>query len=202
MKLLHLDSSILAGASVSRSLTSSVVEEWTSRVPGLEVTYRDLASDPLSHLSGSLLAGRSVPPEERTLEQQRDIEASDAALEEFLAADVVVVGAPMYNFTIPSQLKAWIDRIAVAGRTFKYGPSGPQGLAGGKKVVIISSRGGLYGPGTPAESLDFQERYLRAVFNFLGVTDIEVVRAEGVSMSPIHRKNAIDSANRTIRLAA
>jgi FMN-dependent NADH-azoreductase len=136
------------------------------------------------------------------LEQQRDIEASDAALEEFLAADVVVVGAPMYNFTIPSQLKAWIDRIAVAGRTFKYGPSGPQGLAGGKKVVIISSRGGLYGPGTPAESLDFQERYLRAVFNFLGVTDIEVVRAEGVSMSPIHRKNAIDSANRTIRLAA
>jgi FMN-dependent NADH-azoreductase len=202
MKLLHLDSSILASGSVSRSLTKSVVEEWTSRIPGLEVTYRDLASDPLSHLSGSLLAARSVSAEDRTPEQQLDIEAGDTALDEFLAADVVVVGAPMYNFTIPSQLKAWIDRIAVAGKTFKYSSNGPQGLAGGKKAIIVSSRGGLYESGTPAESFDFQERYLKAVFSFLGITDIEVVRAEGVSMSPNHRQKAIDSATRAIRLAA
>jgi FMN-dependent NADH-azoreductase len=102
-------------------------------------------------------------------------------MDQFLASDVIVIGAPMYNFSIPSQLKAWIDRIAVAGKTFRYGPNGPEGLAKGKKVVIASARGGAYGDESPA---DFQEPYLRHVFGFLGISDIEFVRAEGVAHGP------------------
>jgi len=201
MKLLHVDSSILAGNSVSRGLTAAVVEQWKTRVPELEVVYRDLVAEPLEHLSGSLLAARAGSPEGRTLAQQRDMEASDTALEEFLAADVVVVGAPMYNFAIASQLKAWIDRLAVAGKTFRYSSEGVEGLAGGKKVIVVSSRGGIYSAGTMA-ALDFQESYLKAVFGFLGVTDVEIVRAEGVNMGPEKRQAALDAAAEQIRLAA
>ena len=201
MKLLHVDSSILAGNSVSRGLTAAVVEQWKTRVPELEVVYRDLVAEPLEHLSGSLLAARAGSPEGRTLAQQRDMEASDTALEEFLAADVVVVGAPMYNFAIASQLKAWIDRLAVAGKTFRYSSEGVEGLAGGKKVIVVSSRGGIYSAGSMA-ALDFQESYLKAVFGFLGVTDVEIVRAEGVNMGPEKRQAALDAAAEQIRLAA
>jgi len=201
MKLLHVDSSILAGNSVSRGLTATVVEQWKTRVPKLEVVYRDLVAEPLEHLSASLLAARAGSPEDRTLAQQRDMEASDAALEEFLAADVVVVGAPMYNFAIASQLKAWIDRLAVAGKTFRYSSEGVDGLAGGKKVIVVSSRGGIYSAGSMA-TLDFQESYLKAVFGFLGVTDVEIVRAEGVNMGPEKRQAALDAAAEQIRLAA
>ena len=201
MKLLHVDSSILAGNSVSRGLTATVVEQWKTRVPKLEVVYRDLVAEPLEHLSASLLAARAGSPEDRTLAQQRDMEASDAALEEFLAADVVVVGAPMYNFAIASQLKAWIDRLAVAGKTFRYSSEGVDGLAGGKKVIVVSSRGGIYSAGSMA-TLDFQESYLKAVFGFLGVTDVEIVRAEGVNMGPEKRQAALDAAAKQIRLAA
>jgi len=201
MKLLHVDSSILAGNSVSRGLTATVVEQWKTRVPKLEVVYRDLVAEPLEHLSASLLAARAGSPEDRTLAQQRDMEASDTALEEFLAADVVVVGAPMYNFAIASQLKAWIDRLAVAGKTFRYSSEGVDGLAGGKKVIVVSSRGGIYSAGSMA-ALDFQESYLKAVFGFLGVTDVEIVRAEGVNMGPEKRQAALDAAAEQIRLAA
>ena len=201
MKLLHVDSSILARNSVSRGLTATVVGQWKTRVPGLEVVYRDLVAEPLEHLSGSLLAARAGSPEGRTLAQQRDMEASDTALEEFLAADVVVVGAPMYNFAIASQLKAWIDRLAVAGKTFRYSSEGVEGLAGGKKVIVVSSRGGIYSAGSMA-ALDFQESYLKAVFGFLGVTDVEVVRAEGVNMGPEKRQAALEAAAEQIRLAA
>ena len=115
-------------------------------------------------------------------------------LAEFLASDIVVVGAPMYNFTIPSQLKAWVDRIAVAGQTFSYGPEGVEGLAGGKKVVIVSTRGGLYGAETPRGVFDHQEPYLRNLFGFLGITDISVVRAEGLAMSDL-RAASMDAAH-------
>ncbi|MGH8030615.1 MAG: NAD(P)H-dependent oxidoreductase, partial [Arenimonas sp.] len=114
----------------------------------------------------------------------------EAVLEEFLAADVVVVGAPMYNFSIPSQLKAWIDRVAVAGRTFRYTDSGPQGLAGGKRVIVASTRGGIHS-GAPS---DFVEPYLRQVFGFLGIDDIEFVTAEGLAYSPEHREQAMGKA--------
>jgi len=184
MKLLHLDSSITGEGSVSRQLTARVVESWRRKVPALEVRYRDLARAPLAHLS-------LVP----------DAEGAQA-LEEFLEADVIVIGAPMYNFSIPSQLKSWIDRVAVAGKTFKYGAEGPVGLAGGRKVIIVSSRGGLYSEGTAGQAMDFQESYLRAVFAFLGVTDLEFVRAEGVAMGPEGRSRAVADAELAITRSA
>ena len=131
-------------------------------------------------------------------------EVADAArtMEQFLAADVLVIGAPMYNFSIPSTLKAWIDRVAVAGKTFRYTEKGPEGLAGSKKIIIASGRGGIH----TDSPTDFQEAYLRQVFGFLGVTDIEFVRAEGVAYSPQHRSDAIAGALASVpepvRLAA
>jgi FMN-dependent NADH-azoreductase len=119
-------------------------------------------------------------------------------LEEFLAADVVVIGAPMYNFSIPSQLKAWIDRVAVAGKTFRYTANGPEGLAGGKRIIIASSRGGVYSEGSAAAPMDFQETYLRAVFGFLGVTDFEFVRAEGVNLSEDNKVESLKTAHASI----
>jgi len=202
MKLLHVDSSILGQGSVSRTVSAEIVVALRANHPGLEVTYRDLATDLIGHLSGIHLAAlQGVPVADPAIE--RDIRASQAALEEFLAADIVVIGAPMYNFTIPSQLKAWIDRVAVAGKTFRYTKSGPVGLAGGKKVIVASSRGGFFGPGTAAAGFDHQETYLRALFGFLGVTDLRFVRAEGVALGPDARAQAIAAAKGEVtKLAA
>ena len=118
-------------------------------------------------------------------------------LEELFAADIIVIGAPMYNFSIPSQLKAWIDRIAVAGKTFRYTESGAEGLATDKRVIVVSSRGGVYSTG-PAAALDFQETYLRTVLSFIGVTDVEFIRAEGVNLSAEHKTNAVAAAHISI----
>jgi FMN-dependent NADH-azoreductase len=193
MKLLHVDSSILGPGSVSRLLSAEIVAAETRRDPSLAVTYRDLAVDPVDHLTGAHLAAfQGAAPEETSL--QRDIEAGQAALEEFLAADVIVVGAPMYNFSVPSQLKAWIDRLAVAGKTFRYTEKGPVGLAPDKTVIVASSRGGVYSPDSQLAALDHQESYLRSVFGFFGVSDVTFIRAEGVAMSPEHRAKAIDAA--------
>ena len=185
MKLLHLDSSALGTDSVTRELTAAIVGQWRDSRPGLAVDYLDLDRNPILHLSGCSLA-------------KVDTAAADAderLLQQFLDADVLVVGAPMYNFGIPSTLKAWIDRIAIKGRTFQYSENGPQGLVGGKRVIIVSGRGGAYGDASPA---DFQETYLRQVFAFLGVNDIQVVRAEGVGMSPQHRAEALAVAHASI----
>lgn len=202
MNLLHLDSSILGQGSVSRTLSAEVVTAQRAAHPGLEVVYRDLATDPIGHLSGlHLTALQGATPTEGAVE--RDVETGRTALEEFLAADILVIGAPMYNFTIPSQLKAWIDRIAVAGKTFRYTDKGPEGLAGGKKVIVVSTRGGFYGPGTPAAILEHQESYLRALFGFLGITDVSFVRAEGVALGADARQQALDGARIEVtRLAA
>ena len=201
MKLLHVDSSILGPGSVSRILSAEVVDALRAGHPDLAVTYRDLASQPLGHLTAAHLGALQGAPVEADV--QTDVSAGQAALEEFLAADIVVIGAPMYNFAIPSQLKAWIDRLAVAGKTFRYGARGPEGLAGGKKIIIASSRGGFFGPDTPTAWLDHQESYLRALFGFLGITDLSFVRAEGVAMGPEARAQAISAAKATAtRLAA
>ena len=193
MKLLHIDASILGQNSASRQVSGAVVERLKAAKPGLEVTYRDLASEPLAHLSGlHLAATQGAVPESPEL--QKDVAQSQAALDEFLAADIVVIGAPMYNFTIPSQLKAWIDRIVVAGKTFSYGASGPQGLAGNKRVVIAISRGGFYGAGAPAAAFEHLESYLRGVFAFLGVANPEIIVAEGLNIGPDERRKAIESA--------
>jgi FMN-dependent NADH-azoreductase len=193
MKLLHLDSSILGGNSASRKLSAAIVDQLTKATPGLDIISRDLALEPLSHLSGEhLAAAQGAVPESPAL--QKDIAASQAALEEFLGADIVVIGAPMYNFGIPSQLKAWIDRIAVAGKTFRYTANGPEGLAGNKRVIVAVSRGGLYSAGMPAAAFEHVESYLRGVFGFLGVTDLEIVVAEGLQIGPEQREKAMQGA--------
>jgi FMN-dependent NADH-azoreductase len=197
MKLLHLDSSILGGNSASRQLSAATVTQLIKATPGLDVVYRDLAGEPLSHLSGEHLAAtQGAVPESPAM--QKDVTASQAALDEFLSADIVVIGAPMYNFTIPSQLKAWIDRIVAAGKTFRYGPAGVEGLAGNKRVIIAISRGGFYGAGTPAAALEHVETYLRGVFGFIGVTNIEIVAAEGLKVSPEQREKSIHDALQVI----
>jgi FMN-dependent NADH-azoreductase len=165
------------------------------------VIRRDLATDPVGHLSGlHLAAAQGTAPETEALQQ--DVAAGQAVMAEFLAADIIVLGAPMYNFSVPSQLKAWIDRIAVAGVTFRYGPNGAEGLAGGKKLIIASSRGGFYGAETPAAFLDHQESYLRGVFGFLGITDIGFIRAEGIALGAEQRQQALDSAEAEIKALA
>jgi FMN-dependent NADH-azoreductase len=192
MKLLHLDASILGGNSVSRQLSAAAVEHLRQATPGLQVTYRDITAAPLLHLNGAhLAAAQGAVPESAAV--QTDVAASMAALDEFLASDVVVIGAPMYNFTIPSQLKAWIDRILVAGKTFKYSEKGVEGLAKGKRVIITISRGGLYGAGAPAAAGEHLETYLRWVFGFIGI-DPEIIIAEGLQMGPEQRDKALASA--------
>jgi FMN-dependent NADH-azoreductase len=201
MRLLHVDSSILGGNSVSRILSAEIVDAERAHVPGLEVVYRDLAERPLQHISGSHLAAAQAEPVKLPTSLQQDLAQGQAALDEFLAADIVVIGAPMYNFSVPSQLKAWIDRLAVAGKTFRYGPSGPEGLAGGKKVIIASSRGGMYGEDSPAAGSDHQETYLQSVFRFFGITDITFVRAEGLAVGD-RRGVAMQSAREAIATLA
>jgi len=195
MKLLHIDSSILGAQSASREIGAAWVQAWRERQPSTDVVYRDLAHEPLAHLNGEIFAARQVPEAVQAAQLQPAVEQDRAVLAEFLAADVVVIGAPMYNFSIPSQLKSWIDRIVVAGKTFRYGPNGPEGLAKGKKAVIVTSRGGVYSAGAPAAAMDFQETYLRAVLGFIGVTDVQVIRAEGLSHGGDARASALAAAH-------
>lgn len=202
MKVLHVDASILGESSVSRQLSAAVVERLRQAHPDIAVTYYDLGREPIGHLTGAhLAAARGAFAETASL--QEDVARGQQALEDFLGADIVVVGAPMYNFSVSSQLKAWIDRLAVAGKTFRYTANCVQGLAGGKKVIVASSRGGFYGPDTPTAFLDHQETYLRGIFGFFGITDITFVRAEGVNISAEQRKTAIAAATaEAARLAA
>jgi FMN-dependent NADH-azoreductase len=181
--ILHIDSSISGENSASRAVSASIVEQLKTAQWGKQIVYRDLASDPLSHLTLDAFADTSV-------------------LDEFLSADTIVIGAPMYNFTLPSQLKAWIDRILVAGKTFRYTENGPEGLATGKRVIVALARGGIYDSGSPAASLEHLESYLRGVFNFIGI-EPEFVAADGLNISPDHREASIKQAlGETIRLAA
>lgn len=195
MKLLHLDSSILGDASASRHLSRSVVEAWSAVTADAKVTYRDLASDALSHFSAATLVAAGTPAELRDVAQKHEAELAERTLEEFLAADAIVIGAPMYNFAIPSQLKAWIDRIAVAGKSFKYTENGPVGLAGGKTVVIASSAGGIHA-GQPSGQA--HEDYLVRMLNFVGIDDIEIVRAEGLAYGEEPRAEAMKGAAQRI----
>lgn len=181
MKLLHIDSSALGAQSVSRELSAAIVARFTAGDESIDLHYRDLAAHPLPHWTPAA--------DERAAAADREL------LAEFLAADVVVLGAPMYNFAIASQLKAWIDRIAVAGATFRYTEAGPEGLAGGKRVIVAVSRGGVYPPHAP---MDFQESYLRALFGFIGITELEFVRAEGLNLGAEPKREALDAAHTAI----
>lgn len=186
MNILHLDSSVLGQNSASRALTAAIVARLLRDAPNAQVQHRDLAGEhALPHLDGASLA-KSDPTEAAR---------SARAMDDFLAADVVVLGAPMYNFGIPSQLKAWIDRVAVAGKTFRYTAEGPQGLAGGRKVIVAATYGGQH----PVESgRNFVEPYLRQVFGFLGIDDVEFVSAEGLNISPELRSQALEAAQARI----
>ena len=183
MTILHIDSSISGDNSASRAISAKIVDQLKTAQWGERVVYRDLAADPLPHLTLDAFADSSV-------------------LEEFLAADTIVIGAPMYNFTLPSQLKAWIDRILVAGRTFQYTANGPEGLAGGRRVIIALARGGFYDANSPAASLEHLESYLRGVFGFIGI-EPEFVAADGLAVSPEQRETSISEAlDHSLRLAA
>jgi len=175
MTILHLDSSITGDKSVSRVLTRRIVDQLAAVQPGTEVVQRDLVADPLDHLTLGSFADTSV-------------------LDEFLAADTVVIGAPMYNFTLPSQLKAWLDRILVAGKTFRYGEDGtPEGLVGGKRVIVALSRGGFYRGDSPAAGLEHLETYLIGVFGFIGITP-EFVAADGINLGAEQRARSVETA--------
>ena len=203
MKLLHIDSSILSAHSVSRQLTKDTVTQWVSNHPGTTVEYLDLAVDTPSHLSADSLGFRAPAGAELSDVQKRENVISEALVTQFLAADVIVVGAPLYNFSIPSQLKAWVDRIAQVGRTFKYTETGPQGLAGGKTVIVASTRGGVYSTNDWGRAAEHQESYLQTVFGFLGITDVRFVRAEGVAMGDAKKAEALgEAANSIVKLAA
>ncbi len=200
MKLLHIDSSPLGGNSVSRQLTERVVAQWRATHPGTVVDYLDLAKDAPTHLNIDSLGFRLGPNAGGLTDvQRRENEISEALVSQFLAADVIVLGAPMYNFSVPSQLKAWIDRVAQAGRTFTYTDKGPKGLAGGKTVIVGSSRGGVYSTNPALSGLDHQESYLKTVFSFFGITDVRFVRAEGVAMGEEAKAKALAGADLDIR---
>ena len=199
MQLLHIDSAITGEQSVSRQLTARTVATWTASHPGTRVQYLDLAAQTPAHLSADALGFRTG--QAATTEAQRSENAlSEALVSQFLAADVVVIGAPLYNFAIPSQLKAWIDRLAQAGRTFKYTDKGPVGLAGGKTVIVASSRGGVYSTSDGGQAMEHQESYLKVVFGFFGITDVRFVRAEGVAMGPEAKASALAAAEGDISM--
>ena len=191
MKLLHIDAGITGPGSVSRRLSAAAVEALILETPGLEVVRRDLDADPIPHLDSHNIA--TLRPVDGAVPGPEEARSAEI-LSEFLAADIVVIGAPMYNFGIPSQLKAWFDRVLVAGKTFRYTAAGPEGLAGGKIVIIASARGGFYAPGTPQAESDFHEPHLRALFRMMGIADVTILRAEGVAVSPELRQTALDAA--------
>lgn len=195
MKLLHIDSSILGDNSASRQLSREVVQAWQAADASIEVVYRDLAADAISHFSAATLLAAGTAEEARDAALAFEAKLSQETLAEFLAADAVVIGAPMYNFSVPTQLKAWIDRVAVAGKTFRYTEAGPEGLCGNKKVILVSTAGGLHtGQATGAGHEDF----LKVFLGFIGVTDLEIVRAHGLAYGPEQRTAAIDAAQAQI----
>jgi FMN-dependent NADH-azoreductase len=177
MNLLHLDSSIMGEGSASRAISAAIVERFRETDLSLDVVYRDLAAEPIPHMTLDAFL---------KLDEGEDVQ-------QFLNADVVVIGAGFYNFSIPSQLKAWIDRIAVKGKTFTYGESGPVGLAAGKRVIVALARGNVYGAGSPYQAYEHAETLLRSIFGFVGA-DVEVIVAEGLGRGEDARLAAIENA--------
>ena len=202
MNILQIDSSILGEHSASRGLTAQIVAGELRKHPGAHTVYRDLAGDPALHLSGAhIAASQGASFADPAL--NADLVAGGAYLDDLFAADIIVIGAPMYNFSIPSQLKAWIDRIVIAGRSFRYGEHGPEGLLPkGKKVIVASTRGGVYTGGSPAAALEHHESYLLGVLSFIGLDDVTVVRAEGLAIGPEAKAASIAQAQSDIAALA
>ncbi|MBS0426310.1 MAG: FMN-dependent NADH-azoreductase [Proteobacteria bacterium] len=201
MKLLQVDSSVLGTNSVSRQLTAEITAEWRASHPGTTVEVLDLAVDTPNHFTADALGIKVGLQAEPTEAQRRENAVSERLVSQFLAADVIVVGAPLYNFSVPSQLKAWIDRLAQAGRTFKYTDKGAVGLAGGKTVIVASTRGGLYSTSDAGNAMEHQESYLKTIFGFFGITDVRIVRAEGLAMGDAPKAAALAAARAEIAKA-
>jgi FMN-dependent NADH-azoreductase len=194
MKLLHVDSSILGAYSASRELTAEIVAQWVQKHPGTSVEHLDLAVNAPGHFGSDAIAIKGVAQPEPTEAQRAENALSEKLLTQFLAADVIVIGAPFYNFSIPTQLKAWIDRLAQPGRTFRYTDQGPEGLATGKTVIVASTRGGVYSTSEGGQAMEHQESYLKVVLGFFGITDVRIVRAEGLAMGDEAKAVAMSTA--------
>ena len=192
MNILHISSSSRGSASYSNRVAHQVLDELTRRNPGATVALRDLARDPMPHIDDDFVAATKSPAGPQTAAQRAQLAQSDALVDELLGADMVVIAAPMINFTIPSTLKSWVDYVARAGRTFRYSEKGPEGLVTGKQVILVVARGGVYA-GNPA--LDFQVPYLKSVLGFLGMTDVEVIEVEGTAFGPDAAEKAVAAAN-------
>jgi len=193
--LLQIQASIFSSGGESSRLATQFVERWTAANPGAEVIRRDLAAQPVPHLTAERFQSFLAKPEERTPEQQAVAGFSDGLIDELERADVIVLGLPMYNFGVPSTLKSYFDHVARAGKTFKYTATGPQGLLKGKKAVIFATRGGLYA-GTP---LDTQTAYVRDFLRFLGIEDVEFVYAEGLAMGDASKGDSLAKAGRAVK---
>src|SRR5260370_21253229 len=177
MKLLQIDASPRQD-SVSRQLTSHFAENWKQQVPGGEVVHRDLANSPLALVTDDWIAGVYSNPAQHTIAHRSALQYSDKLIEELHSADVIVIGDSMHNFTISARLKAWLDQVVRFGKTFSYGESGPKGLVSGKKVYVLTSRGGAYPAGTPYAQFDFQEPYLRHILGFIGLAHVPFIPPE------------------------
>jgi FMN-dependent NADH-azoreductase len=192
--LLVINSSVSGAGSVSRALVEKVVAHLTAEAPGTVVEL-ELGDDPVPHLTGETVAGvRAVPA---TAAEHAARSLSDKLIGQVRAADIIVVGAPMYNFGLPTGLKAWFDHVLRPGETFSYSEAGPKGLIEGKRVIVVVSRGGFYSDG-PYKPFDFQEPYIRVLFGFIGLTDVTFIRAEALSVSAEAREQAISAAEREI----
>jgi len=199
MTLLQINASIFSNHGQSTRLADEFVAAWRASNPGAKVIVRNLAEETVPHLDADRFGAFLAKPGERSVEQQAVVEYSDALIDELKRADVLVLGLPMYNFGVPSTLKAYIDHIARAGATFKYTEKGPVGLLIGKKAYVFATRGGLYA-GTP---LDTQTAYVRDMLRFLGIDDVEFVYAEGLAIGAERKAAALSQAQRAIeRLAA
>jgi FMN-dependent NADH-azoreductase len=193
MNILYVTSSPRGSASYSNRVAANVLDELTARNPGATVTVRDLAREPLPHIGDDFVAATRGPNGPQTDAQRALLARSDELVDELFAADVIVIAAPMINFTIPTNLKAWIDYVARAGRTFRYSEKGPEGLVKGKQVIIVAARGGVYSAG-PGSALDFQLPYLKSVLAFLGMTEVEVLEVEGTAYGPEAAEKAVVAA--------
>jgi FMN-dependent NADH-azoreductase len=192
MNILHITSSPRGAASFSNRVAARVLAELRRRNVDATVTTRDLARKPLPHFDEDFVAATRSPEGPQTEKQRELLALSDTLVDELLAADVIVIATPMINFTIPSNLKAWVDYVARAGRTFSYSEAGPKGLVTGKHVILVAARGGVYAD-NPA--LDFQVPYLKGVLAFLGMTDVEVLEVEGTAFGPEAAEKAVEAAS-------
>lgn len=197
MNILHVNVGMFGDNSVSTQLSNKIVQRLQANHADAQVVTRDLTGQSVAHLDAEIVLAASTQPEERTQRQTDELAITEALLEEVFAADVLVIGAPMYNFTIPSQLKAWFDRIAQAGRTFRYTENGPEGLLTDKRVIVASARGNIY-INTNISAQDHQENYLKTILAFVGITDVTIVRAEGVNISDSQREESIQAASKDI----